>query len=161
MSYIIQDSFLEYPDNESVAVAVYLTGCSNNCVGCHNPELQKWDEIDKNALTMSIKERLKRLKTNKIVLLGGDPLYEKNIPYTKHILNTFTECNICIYTGYSISYVKELKLSNFTFIKSGIFDSNFYIGSKKTNEYIQFSTSNQELLNNNLEVVSKNGRYYF
>ena len=69
--------------------------------------------------------------------------------------------DICIYTGALIDEVKKLNLSGFKFIKCGVFDKTKFIGSKKTDEYIQFATSNQELYNEFLELISHDGIYYF
>lgn len=75
--------------------------------------------------------------------------------------NLGNDFDICIYTGALIDEVKKLNLSGFKFIKCGVFDKTKFIGSKKTDDYIQFATSNQELYNEFLELISHDGIYYF
>lgn len=161
MNKYITSTFLEYPDNYSIATIIYFKGCDRNCLGCHNTNLKEYNIISNNLIN-EIVSYCNRIKTNKIVLCGGDPLYIKNLEETKNILyklgNTY---DICIYTGANIEEVKKLNLSCFKYIKCGIFDNKQYIGSKKTDEYIQFATKNQKLYDSNLNLLSKDGVFYF
>lgn len=158
----LDSTFLEYPDNSSIATIFYFSGCDRNCEGCQNTSLKQYEHLDENEVLSGIVNYSSRLKTDKLVLCGGDPLYKKNIDLTRKILyNLGSKFNICIYTGALIDEVKKLNLSGFKFIKCGIFDKTKFIGSKKTDDYIQFATTNQELYNDNLDLVSHNGIYYF
>jgi len=158
----IESTFLEYPDNSSISTIFYFSGCDRNCDGCQNTSLKDYTPLDENAVIDGIINYSNRLKTNKVVLCGGDPLYKKNVDLTRKILyNLGSKFDICIYTGALLDEVKKLNLSGFKFIKCGIFDKTKFIGSKKTDTYIQFATSNQELYNEFLELVSHNGIYYF
>ena len=110
----ITETWLEYPDNSSISAILYFRGCNRACEGCQNKDLQEYEPLPDN-ITDIIFDYCKRLKTNKLVLCGGDPLYSKNLPVTKKILNTF--CNtldICIYTGASIEEVKKLTKERFS-----------------------------------------------
>lgn len=163
MGYITE-TFLEYPDNSSIATIFYFSGCNRNCKGCQNTDLQEYDDTMPHIsiIIKEIEDYCKRLKTNKIVLCGGDPLFIKNIDKTKQILeNLGSNFDICIYTGATIQEVKKLNLKGFKFIKCGMFDENKFIGSEKTDKYLKFATSNQELYDSNLKLLSKNGIYYF
>lgn len=158
----VQSTFLEYPDNSSIASIFYFSGCDRNCEGCQNTSLKEYTPLDEKEVLSSIVNYSRRLKTNKVVLCGGDPLYKKNIDLTRKILyNLGKDFDICIYTGALIDEVKKLNLNGFKFIKCGVFDKTKFIGSKKTDDYIQFATSNQELYNEFLELVSHDGIYYF
>ena len=159
MNYIME-TFLEYPDNSSISAIVYFCGCDRNCSGCHNTDLQEYRSLPISL--NDIKNYCKRLKTNKIVLCGGDPLYFKNLKRTREILAELgKDYDICIYTGANIEEVKKLNLKGFKFIKCGVFDYANFIGSEKTDKYLKLATSNQELYDSNLKLVSKNGFYYF
>lgn len=160
MSYLTE-TLLEYPDNYSIAAIVYFSGCDRNCTGCHNTTLHDYKPLPDTYLE-DIIQYCARLHTNKLVLCGGDPLFKFNLPVTKNILEKLgSKYDICIYTGADIEEVKSLGLSGFTFIKCGYFDPNQYIGSEKTDDYIRFATKNQELYDSNLNLLSKDGVYYY
>lgn len=164
----MESTFLDYPNAEDNAVIICLIGCDNHCKGCQNPDL-KYYNYDTNVKVLSdedfvkeLKEYAKRDKTNKVVLSGGDPLSCYNITSVKNILNLINnELDICIYTGHDIEYVKKHNIKNFKYIKCGYFDIDNKQESKKTGDYIQFATPNQELYDSEYKLLSKNGRYYF
>jgi organic radical activating enzyme len=149
-------SFLDYPDNHSHCIVLFFPGCSHCCNNCHNPLLQLWQPIVFDLDLLS-----KKYKTKKIVLSGGDPLYPLNIGYVRKLLFNNNSFDYCIYTGYDIDYVKQLDLTGFKYIKCGKYDEQLKQIPIKTNEYIQFSSSNQELYNANYDLLSNGGRYVF
>lgn len=162
-SNFISTSFLDYPDNSSLAIVFYMSGCDRNCNGCQNEDLKEYlgyEDID--LLVEFLESKCIKEHTNKICLQGGDPLYKDNLFFTKYILSKLSKrYDICIYTGANITEVKKLNLKGFKYIKCGIFDKTKYVGSKKTDEYIQFATRNQKLYDSNLNLLSKDGVFYF
>lgn len=161
MKYITE-TFLEYPDNSSLAVIFYCGGCDRGCKGCHNTELQNFIQFNPAEVIDELKDYCGRVHTNKIVLCGGDPLYHQNIPLTKAILAELgKDYDICIYTGATLQEVKDLQITGFKYIKCGMFDASKFVGAIKTDEYIRFATTNQELYSSNLSLLSKDGTYYF
>ena len=159
----VSESFLDYPDNSSLSIVFYMPGCDRDCVGCHNSNLRDFAGFQYNDIIInSLYELCMSSKVNTLCLQGGDPLYKYNLEFTKELLLKLgSKLNICIYTGATIDEVRKLNLQGFKFIKCGIFDKTKYIGSKKTDNYIQFATSNQELYNEDLNLVSKDGIFYF
>jgi len=159
----ISESFLDYPDNSSLSVIFYMPGCDNNCSGCQNLDLQKFEGyLEVPILTDLLYSYCERSKTNKLCLQGGDPLYIENLYVTKYILLKLGKLlDICIYTGKGLSEVKKLKLEGFKFIKCGKFEPSKFICSKKTDAYLQLASSNQELYDKDLNLISKDGIYYF
>ena len=159
----LSESFLDYPDNSSLSVIFYMPGCDRNCEGCQNYNLKQEEEYrDQNEIIKGIYNYCIKSKTNKLCLQGGDPLYKNNIQFTEIILQSLSnKLDICIYTGAEINEVKSYNLKGFKFIKCGIFDLNQYIGSKKTDTYLQFATKNQKLYDKDLNLISKDGIYYF
>lgn len=159
----LSESFLDYPDNSSLSVIFYMPGCDRKCKGCHNVNLQ--DSViykDQQQIIDGIYNYCLKSKTNKLCLQGGDPLYKSNIDFTKIILQSLSnKVDICIYTGAEINEIKAYNLKGFKFIKCGKFDINNYVGSLKTNEYLQFASKNQQLYDKDLNLVSKDGIYYF
>lgn len=159
----ISESFLDYPNADDISIVLYLPGCSRDCEGCQNSDLRFFDSFENIDILIDIlKQKCFKAHTNKICLQGGDPLYKNNLIITKYILTKLSQnYDICIYTGANIDEVKKTDLKGFKFIKCGIFDKTKYIGSKKTNTYIQFATSNQELYDENLKLLSAKGVFYF
>lgn len=159
----ILESFLDYPDNSSLAIVFYIPGCNNNCIDCHNKELQQYQNFEDEDLLIDFLEKVcRKSNTNKLCLQGGDPLYKHNLLLTQKILkNLGNKIDICIYTGFDISYIKKLNLANFKFIKCGKFNKDLFIGSVKTDTYLQLASKNQQLYNHKFELLSKDGIYYF
>lgn len=159
----VSESFLDYPDNSSLSLIFYMPGCNRNCKDCQNKDLQNFEGFrDIDIITSSLYELSLSYKTNKLCLQGGDPLYKENLYFTKYLLSKLGKLlDICIYTGADIEEVKKLKLNGFKFIKCGRFDIAKFIGSKKTNEYLQLATKNQALYDKDFNLLSKEGIFYF
>ena len=143
-------------------------GCGHNCPGCQNPLFQNpnYEQgtriVTVEELVDELKTRCKRERTNKIVLSGGDVLFNTNIDFTREILNQLkNDYDICIYTGYNIDYVEKNNISGYKFIKCGVFDKTKFIKPDKTDEFIQFASTNQKLYNDKNILISENGRYNF
>lgn len=170
------ETWLDYPDNESLSILVQVLGCSNNCIDCANPQLQdysgkdlctdslisysSWDTSEFFYLALNNKCRI--LKTNKVVIGGGDPLYKDNMQFIKEFLKWHgNEFDICLYTGYDIDYVIKNEVRGFTYIKCGVYDEKLKQISEKKDNYIQWGSRNQELYNEYFDLLSYEGRYYF
>lgn len=161
-------SFLDYPDNESIAVCVVMIGCDNNCPGCQNPLLRNpkykngTREISKEDLVSEIILQCKRNATNKVVLSGGDPLFPGNLDTTKYILEKLGKnYDICIYSGHDVNYAKFNQIKGFKFLKVGYYDQKNSRISHKDDYEIVFASPNQELYDENYKLVSKDGVYEF
>ena len=170
MNLQLEETFLDYPSPDDSAVILFLPGCSHNCLGCQNPKLQElheeWTFSEEQEILQNLQRLCFRCDTNKIVLSGGDPLSPCNRNLTIHICellgkNPVYKYDICIYTGYDIEEVKEMELSGFEFIKCGKFDAHSMRESKKTDDYIQFVNTTQNLFDKDFNQISVDGRYYF
>lgn len=163
-------SFLDFPDNKSMSVSLFMLGCGHHCPGCQSPKLKEknnfldeeiWINTEKNSInniTNQIRELLKKHRTNKLVLTGGDPLHYSNIEFTKEICKELIkECEICIYTGYQIKYIKDLGIRDFTYIKCGMFNHKLYQKSNKNDDRMVLASSNQNFYNNKYEQLSNKG----
>jgi anaerobic ribonucleoside-triphosphate reductase activating protein len=152
-------TFSDYPSKDGLAVICYIHGCEHNCKNCHNINLQKIEEDEEIIRLDDIENYCIRNNTNKIVISGGDPLYNNNKNFTKFICRELGEkYNICIYTGYSID---DVDFNGFKFIKCGKYDIERKQESFKTDDFIQFASSNQKLYNYKKELISNRGRYEF
>lgn len=98
----------DFVNGEGVCVSYWAQGCPFHCKGCHNK--QTWDfegGIEANPQDI-INEILKAIKDNGIQrnfsLLGGEPLCEQNIQFTKEIIEkvreSFPDIKIYLWTGY-------------------------------------------------------------
>jgi anaerobic ribonucleoside-triphosphate reductase activating protein len=167
IKFPINYSFLDYPNKEDVCVSIYFMGCEHKCKNCYNPQFINPNYkvgtilIDPVTLLQITKNELKRIKTNKVTLLGGDPLF--NVEFIKKFLQLTSKekIEICIYTGDEIREVKEKKIIGFKFIKTGAFYNHLSQISEKTDSHIQFASKNQQLYNNKLVLLSKDGKYNF
>jgi anaerobic ribonucleoside-triphosphate reductase activating protein len=90
----IQDSTI---DGIGVSLNVYFQGCSRNCVGCHNKELQDFDggfEIDTDEIIKILEMHPGFYES--IVLTGGDPAYQWN---AVRDIASRVSISIVLYTG--------------------------------------------------------------
>jgi len=162
------ESFIDYPDNESLAICVVMMGCCHKCKDCQNPLFQNPD-YENGTKIVSVDEMVKELEnichknlTNKIVLSGGDPLFKTNIEFTKELLQKMSShYDFCIYTGYDIDYVKQNNVKGYKFIKCGTFDVSQKRKSDKDDDKIIFASPNQILYNGSNKPLSKDGIYKF
>ena len=106
-------------DGEGIRVALFVSGCSHHCRGCHNPE--SWNPDNGKEFTEETKEKLFELVSKPYVdgltLTGGDPLFCDNIEeITKLCIEfkqKFPNKTIWLYTGYEFEQVKHLELFRF------------------------------------------------
>ena len=137
-----QTTWLDYPDNESLAVIICMLGCDNHCKGCQNPDLKDFWYKNSSVVTYTVEsfcnsllEECKKQRTNKVVFSGGDPLSSFNIDSVKQILEKIGSLlDICVYTGHTIDYCQDKNVSGFKFLKCGGFDVNNCRQSYKTDE---------------------------
>ena len=169
--YPFTESFIDYPDDCSLCLSIYFLGCDHHCVDCSNPKLQNKENLNDTSFrrtfkigefVQTIKNECYTSKVDKLTFLGGDCLHPDNINNTKRLLvNLKNHVDICIYTGYEIEYVKENEVEGFTFLKTGRYLEEYKQESIKTDEYLQFASSNQQLYDSDYTLLSQDGRYYF
>jgi organic radical activating enzyme len=164
--YPFNITFLDYPDDISHAIIVYMMGCDNSCSDCQNLNF-KSPEYSLNTKIFTVNELIKDLTvssktllTNKIVLSGGDPLSIYNIKETKELL-TYKDFEFIIYTGKDIMFAIDNNVAGFKYIKCGLYNNKLKQPSEKTDEYLKFASKNQTLYDENYNEISNNGIYYF
>lgn len=158
---VLEETWLDYPSPDGNAVIIYMTGCEHHCPNCHSPLLQKvrpYDE-DKETMLARIKNYAKRSDTNKLVFLGGDPLYKvNNLDLTTFLVNNLKdEFDICIFTGYDIEYIMQLNLKGVKYWKCGTYDQTKARQSKKTDTEYVLASSNQDFYDSEYNKLSENG----
>jgi organic radical activating enzyme len=162
-----EHSFIDYPSPDGLCISIYFTGCDFSCTGCQNKELQNVnyfgsEKINIKHLINLINIDSKRWKTDKICLLGGDPLAKCNRNFTRTLLNKIgKDYNFCIYTGYSYDKTLSFDINNFTLLKTGQYKEELKQQSIKTDSHFNLASTNQELYDANFNLLSENGILYF
>lgn len=111
-------------DGPGVRISVYFSGClpnkckSGNCLGCHNPEAQKFtageeytDETEAYILKLCENPYISGL-----TLCGGEPFdqdSEKITKLVKSFSEKFTGKSLWVYTGYEFDQVKDRELTKY------------------------------------------------
>ena len=167
--YPFTTTFLDYPTDEDETVIVYFIGCNYDCKSCQNIFLRNHNTTTTNTIEITVDKfirlveiALKNHRTNKLILSGGDSLSSKNRLFTKEFLDNKPEgIDVCVYTGNLIALVMNIGLKNFKFLKTGTYEEKLKQNPQKTNTFFRLASSNQKLYNENLELISENGIYYF
>ena len=168
----IKETFLDFPDNYSLAVIVFFEGCIHNCKGCQNPLLQTTnvrDYHDKEHVVKIITDYCKRSGTDKIVLSGGDPFYNKRD--CLYVIDKLMKLDykVCVYTGYTIDKVNEFyNGTNYrrpTYIKCGNYREDLTVpNSGKTEEKFVLVSTNQAFYKsegNEFKIISEGNVLHF
>lgn len=102
---ITKSSFI---NGDGRRAALWLSGCSHHCNGCHNPELQN-PEYGQDVTTGTLEELIKLLRKPHIdglTLSGGDPMFpgnRKELELICHFLkHEVPDKTIWMYTGYQL-----------------------------------------------------------
>jgi anaerobic ribonucleoside-triphosphate reductase activating protein len=169
----VKESFVDFPDNNILpSLVIFFVGCSHNCEGCQNQELQNPNliaddviEVDYISFVDFITKKTEQYNTKRIVFSGGDPLMLiDNRVFTLSFVDMFhKEYDICVYTGYDFDNVGALRtMKKCDYIVSGKFQKNNMndILTPKTDEQFILASKNQKvfkLINDKYECISKNG----
>ena len=163
-------SFSDFPLNpHEHAVSLYCNGCVNHCVGCHNSRLkdpkytdETYPENSSDIIVKQLELYAKRARTNKVVLLGGDPLSPYNFDLTMEIISK-SRLEFVIYTGHDKEILELIPpLNNIIAVKCGKFDVTLRQDTIKNNYIIQFASANQELYKfPSMKLLTKNGIYAY
>ncbi len=94
-------------DGPGVRVTLFVSGCTNHCKGCFQPET--WDFDYGEPFTEETEETIMKLLEPHYIagltLLGGDPFEPSNqrslLPFVKRVRETYPGKNIWAYTGFT------------------------------------------------------------
>ena len=155
-------------DGKGIRTSIYVSGCTHNCKGCHNPESHNF----KNGKLLDEKyalEIVNNIKKNNIIdgitLSGGDPLHINNLPGVKYLLELLElklkkHMNTWIYTGYTIEELLKRKyegVEKYTFdilsMTDVLVDSKFVLEKRDTSLKFRGS-SNQRVIDINKTLSS-------
>lgn len=129
-------------------VCLWLSGCTHNCYGCHNPDthdINSGIEFDDNA-KYEIYKQLETSYIDGITFTGGDPLHIKNreevTTFIKEIRKKFPNKSIWVYTGFVYEKILDLELFDYIDV---LCDSKFDI-SKKNPSLKWIGSTNQRVI---------------
>ncbi|MCM1530322.1 MAG: anaerobic ribonucleoside-triphosphate reductase activating protein [Alistipes sp.] len=99
-------------NGDGVRVSLFVSGCRNHCIGCHNPEA--WDFNYGQPFTIEteneIIEALRPSWIQGLSVLGGEPCEEENekvlIPFLKRVCEELPEKDIWLYSGYNYEMLR-------------------------------------------------------
>ena len=94
-------------DGPGVRVTLFVSGCTNHCKGCFQPET--WDFGYGEPFTREVEDRLIEMLMPHYIagltLLGGDPFEPSNqaalLPFVKRVRETCPGKTIWAYTGFT------------------------------------------------------------
>lgn len=162
-SYVVDGTFIDFPDNESYAVIAYVMGCPHFCDGCQNPQLQRYVPYDWTSLVNDIVKFAEPSQTKKVVISGGDPLMNWHIENTKRVVKALKELHfsICIYTGFDVDFCKKNFDCPFDFIKCGGYINKISRPFVKNDKEMILASPNQDFYDKDFNKISNNGILIF
>ncbi len=100
-------------NGEGVRVTLFVSGCTNHCKGCFQPET--WDFCYGRPFTEETEAELLRLLApdyvNGLTLLGGDPFEPENqralTPFLQSVRTAYPRKTIWAYTGFTYEQLLE------------------------------------------------------
>ncbi len=93
-------------DGEGVRVTLFVSGCTNRCEGCFQP--QTWDFSYGRPFTAETEERILEMLApsyiNGLTLLGGEPFEPENqralLPFVRRVRETYPQKTVWCFTGF-------------------------------------------------------------
>ena len=87
-------------DGIGLRTSLYVAGCENRCVGCHNP--QSWDDRGGEAISVEELFNLIADADMNVTFTGGDPmLHPEGLIRLARMIKERTNKTIWCYTGYT------------------------------------------------------------
>ena len=95
-------------NGEGVRVTLFVSGCTNRCQGCFQP--QTWDFDYGRPFTAQTEEEILGLLApdyiSGLTLLGGEPFEPRNqqalLPFVQRVRQTYPNKNIWAFTGFTL-----------------------------------------------------------
>lgn len=167
--------FNDIANGEGVRVSLFVSGCTNHCKECFNPETWNFEygKPFTKQTEQCILDSLKSNFVNGLTLLGGEPFEPQNqqalLPFVKRVKETFPNKTIWAYSGFRLEdellrdgaypnceYTLEL-LKNIDVLVDGRFDRdlrdirlNFRGSSNQRIILVKESLKNKKIILSNL-----------
>lgn len=103
--------YFDIANGPGVRTSLFVSGCSNHCEGCFNPETwnpnygQEFTEKEIEKIIDSVNDNIAGIS-----ILGGDPLENYNLTMVKKLITTFRKKfgfkkDIWLWSGYTIENI--------------------------------------------------------
>ena len=100
-------------NGEGVRVTLFVSGCTNRCPGCFQP--QTWDFSYGEPFTAETEEKILVMLApdyiNGLTLLGGDPFEPQNqrtlVPFVKRVREIYPKKNVWAFTGFTLEELRR------------------------------------------------------
>ena len=98
--------YFDIADGEGVRTALFVSGCTNRCKGCFQPET--WDFNYGEPFTKEVEDKildsLEPYYVDGLTLLGGEPMEPSNqaalLPFLRRVRERYPEKSIWCFTGF-------------------------------------------------------------
>ncbi len=150
----ISIGYVELPNYTTLNI--YVVGCKFKCVGCQNPELQNYNNPDRQVLrTAVLSDSISNSfgMINAICWLGGEPFdqFDECARISRELKKDLTNnIPIVVYTGHKIDEYQYEQINCFDLIIDGQWNG-YPIADKDTNQRIWKNNNN-----NKFEQISYN-----
>lgn len=100
-------------NGEGVRVTLFVSGCTNRCPGCFQPET--WDFSYGEPFTAETEEKLLAMLApayiNGLTLLGGDPFEPENqralLPFVRRVKERFPQKTVWAFSGFTLEELRR------------------------------------------------------
>lgn len=98
--------YCDIANGEGVRTTLFVSGCTNHCKNCFQPQTWDFDYGDEFTVAVEDKilESLKPYYIDGLTILGGEPFEPQNqrglLPFLKRVKEQYPEKNIWCFTGF-------------------------------------------------------------
>lgn len=141
---IIPDTVVDGP---RMRTSIYVSGCKNNCPGCHNPESQVFGS-GTDYETSEIVDLVEKYGHKRVTLSGGDPFWSPAVcsQLCIELRERIPDIDIWAYTGLKMEYLQLQLNSQKSLLQllDGLVDGPF-IESLKSEDCLWRGSTNQRI----------------
>ena len=153
-------------NGEGVRVTLFVSGCTNHCEDCFQPET--WDFDFGKPFTKDVEDEIIKMLAPSYIkgltLLGGEPFEPSNqrvlAPFVERVKNTYPDKNVWAFTGFTYEnllqdgYPKRTEVTDKLLSMVDVLVDGRYVKALKNLRLKFRGSSNQRLIDMNKTRVS-------